>query len=93
MKLLVNGFSAIGATSKEQAVALTLQAVKDNGYMVVGQPVIKKRSYYNEYRVYIPAISKSSNNPVYCVRTFKEIDTEEVATVPFVDLTVCRSYR
>jgi hypothetical protein len=85
MLVFVNGFSSVGATSKEEMVAVALQAVKDSGYQVIGQPVLKER--YNKFKVFVPAISKYGSNPIYCVRTFGMVDTQDISPVPFVDLT------
>ena len=92
MKLLVNGYSALGATNKEQAVALTLKEIKRQGYKVIGQPVFKQDRYSKDScKIYVPVIAKSSAMPSYCVRSFTVINTEEVESVEFVDLTVIKS--
>lgn len=88
MELFVNGFSALGATNKEEMAAATLKEIKSMGYTIIGQPVIKRRNAWsNEYRVYVPVISKSMGMPSYCVRTFSITKIEELEKVPYIDLT------
>ena len=88
MELFVNGFSALGATNKEEMVAATLKEIKSMGYTVIGQPVIKLRNVCGkEYKVYVPVISKSAGMPSYCVRTFGVTQIEELEKVPYIDLT------
>ena len=88
MELFVNGFSALGATNKEEMAAATLKEIKSMGYTVIGQPVIKMRGIWSkEYRVYVPVISKATGTPSYCVRTFGITKVEELEKVPYIDLT------
>lgn len=88
MELFVNGFSALGATNKEEMAAATLKEIKSMGYTVIGQPVIKARSSWSrDYRVYVPVISKSTGMPSYCVRTFGVTEIAELEKVPYIDLT------
>ena len=88
MELFVNGFSALGATNKEEMVATTLKEIKSRGYTVIGQPVIKLRSVWSkEYKVYVPVIAKSTSMPSYCVRTFNVTEIAELEKVPYIDLT------
>ena len=88
MELFVNGFSALGATNKEEMAAATLKEIKSMGYTVIGQPVIKLRSVWSkEYKVYVPVISKCNGMPSYCVRTFGVTEVTELEKVPFIDLT------
>lgn len=90
MELFVNGYSALGATNKEEMVAITLQEIRDTQhYTVIGQPVVYKASGYrsNGIKVCVPVITKIGNRPGYCVRTFNPISMESLEKVPYVDLT------
>ena len=90
MELFVNGYSALGATSKEEMVAVTLQEIRDTQhYTVIGQPVVYKANRYGgqSLKVCVPVITKIGNRPGYCVRTFNPISMESLDKVPYVDLT------
>ena len=94
MELFVNGYSAIGATNKEEMAAATLKEIQSMGYTVVGQPVIRKqRSWNDNVQVFVPVISKSNGMPSYCVRTFRTGKTEELEKVPYIDLTETNTNR
>ena len=89
MELFVNGFSGLGATNKEEMVAVTLQEIRDTQhYTVIGQPVVyKASSYRGGIKVCVPVITKIGNRPGYCVRTFNSITVESLEKVPYIDLT------
>lgn len=88
MKLFVNGFSAIGATTKEEMASAVVSELKRIGYKVIGQPVVTQKNWSKDiYTVSVPAISKYRKQPIFCVRTFRLTSVEEIESVPFVDLT------
>lgn len=94
MELFVNGYSALGATNKEEMVAITLKEIRDcQHYTVIGQPVVRKKSSYGgtDLQVFVPVITKIGNRPGFCVRTFNHISMESVEKVPYVDLTERRN--
>jgi len=90
MELFVNSYSALGATSKEEMVAITLREIRDEQhYTVIGQPVVRKSYGWrdNSMQVFVPVITKIGDKPGYCVRTFNLVSMETLEKVPFVDLT------
>lgn len=93
MELFVNGYSAIGATNKEEMAAATLKEIKSMGYTVAGQPIIRKKRYSEEMQVFVPVISKENGMPTYCVRTFRTSKVEELEKVPYIDLTETNTSR
>lgn len=93
MELFVNGYSAIGATNKEEMAAATLKEIKSMDYTIIGQPVVRKVRYSEDMQVFVPVISKQNGMPSYCVRTFHVNKVEELEKVPYIDLTEMNTNR